>query len=178
MDDQKQQIKIFGFGLALMIPFFIAIKTASVRPSVMMFLILFFSILAVINFALTYRLIYHAVLIGCYLIILSQNTIQVLSKTSLLFLCLSLAIYGLTVLRAEFLKGLYHVWMRGAQAIGQIFSTLVLTLIFYGLFTPVSLLLKLTRKDLLDQAFDKSRDSYWIPCERKDFERDYYQRQF
>jgi hypothetical protein len=38
-------------------------------------------------------------------------------------------------------------------------------MLYFGFFTPISLVLKLLGKDLLNKKIDKSQESYWV--ERK-----------
>ena len=41
-------------------------------------------------------------------------------------------------------------------------STLLLGLIYYGLFTPVGLLFRVLGRDSMNRKFDPTADSYWI----------------
>jgi len=46
--------------------------------------------------------------------------------------------------------------------IGLVVNWLVLTLLWYGLFTPVALVFRLMRRDALHRALERERASYWI----------------
>lgn len=46
--------------------------------------------------------------------------------------------------------------------IGYVVSTLVLGLVYYGLFTPVALFFKLTGRDKLRLKLDPNAKSYWV----------------
>ena len=76
------------------------------------------------------------------------------------------------------LKLSYILWMRLAYILGWINTRLILSVLFYFIFTPVGLVLKLFRADLLDIKIDKSKDSYWIKKEKKEFSALDYERQF
>lgn len=60
------------------------------------------------------------------------------------------------------LKPIYKVWMSFAVVMGFIMTRAILTVLYFGLFTPISLLTKLLGKDLLDQRLDKNAASYWM----------------
>ncbi len=47
------------------------------------------------------------------------------------------------------------------KIIGWINTQIILGLVFYIIFTPVSLVLKILRKDLLDKKINKSKTTYW-----------------
>jgi len=49
---------------------------------------------------------------------------------------------------------------------GGIISKIIMFILYFGLFTPVSIFLKILGKDLLSKKVDKSKYSYWV--NRKD----------
>ena len=59
------------------------------------------------------------------------------------------------------LRQLYRWWMGVSSILGWLSSRIILTLIFYLVFTPVALLLKLIGKALLDLHFPDERNTYW-----------------
>jgi hypothetical protein len=60
------------------------------------------------------------------------------------------------------LKPVYKVWMSFAVVMGFVMTRVILTVLFFGLFTPVSLVAKLLGKDLLDERWDKKAETYWV----------------
>ncbi len=60
-------------------------------------------------------------------------------------------------------KKFYQAWNWFTRKIGQFNTYLILSLIFYLVFTPIALILRLLGKDLLDQKFDSRASSYWHP---------------
>jgi len=60
------------------------------------------------------------------------------------------------------LKPIYKVWMSFAVVMGFIMTRVILTVLYFGMFTPISLLTKLLGKDLLDERLDKNAASYWV----------------
>jgi hypothetical protein len=59
----------------------------------------------------------------------------------------------------------YKYWIKFGDKLGQFTSKIALSIIFFLLFTPISLFLKLMGKDLLDKNIEKSKKSYWIERE-------------
>ena len=63
------------------------------------------------------------------------------------------------------LKYVYLVWMGLAFCLGLVVSTILLTLFFYLVFTPMGLLARLAGKDFLSRKLEPASDSYWLPRE-------------
>ena len=82
------------------------------------------------------------------------------------------------IVMPKLLKPLYNGWMALALVIGYIMSRILLTLIFFLVFTPVGLLLRLLKKDPLDRQSDPSADSYWIKREERESNPTDAERQF
>lgn len=61
------------------------------------------------------------------------------------------------------LKPIYIVWMKLGAVLGWVNTRIILTFIFYFLITPIALLLRALRIDLLKQL-DKKVGSYRDPC--------------
>lgn len=76
------------------------------------------------------------------------------------------------------LKPVYIIWMRFVFVLGWISARLLLLVVFYLVFTPTALIIRLFGKDLLDMKIDKNRPSYWHKKESKAFSRPDYERQF
>ncbi len=79
---------------------------------------------------------------------------------------------------AELLKPIYLIWMRFAFVLSWINTRLILLIIFYLIFTPMGLLVRLFKGDLLDRKIDAQSDTYWIKKEKVDFKHSNYERQF
>ena len=64
------------------------------------------------------------------------------------------------------LRPLYIGWMKFAFVLGWINTRILLGLFYYGVVTPIGVLLRLFGKDLLDQKIDRSAATYWIRREK------------
>ena len=69
-----------------------------------------------------------------------------------------------TIIKAEALLPLNKLWMRLGHLIGMFVSPLVLGLIFFGIFTPLGLMMRFFGRDELRLKF-KEKHSYWIKRE-------------
>jgi len=69
-----------------------------------------------------------------------------------------------TLLKADILLPLNKLWMRFGLLLGMIVSPIVLGLIFFGLFTPIALVMRLAGRDELRLRFRK-KSSHWIARE-------------
>ncbi len=93
-------------------------------------------------------------------------------------LLLAILLAGITALKLQSIKPLYRVWMKGARFIGEIVNFVLLSVIFYLFFGLVGIILRLMRKDLLDEKIDKSAQSYWKTIRLDDSDRDRYSKQY
>lgn len=60
------------------------------------------------------------------------------------------------------LKPIYKVWMSFAVVMGFIMTRVILTILYFGMFTPIALIAKLLGKDLLDERWNKNATTYWV----------------
>ena len=76
------------------------------------------------------------------------------SATSFIFLVI-------TLVKDELLLPLNKLWMRFGLLLGIIVSPIVLGVIFFGLFTPIAMLMRLSGRDELKLKFSR-KASHWI----------------
>ena len=78
----------------------------------------------------------------------------------------------ITLLNSEALLPLNKLWMRFGLLLGMIVSPIVLGTIFFGLFTPIAMLMRLSGRDELRLKFTR-KASHWIsrgePIESESF---------
>jgi len=91
---------------------------------------------------------------------------------------LSAGFFVLGFISPNLLKPIYIFWMGIAFVLGWINTRIILAVIFYLIFVPTGLIMKLLGKDLLDTKIDKNKDSYWKTREKKKLELSDYERQF
>lgn len=96
---------------------------------------------------------------------------------SLAFLTLSITFLLLVIFSPDNLMPLNKVWIRFGLIIGMIINPLILGLIFFGLFTPIAILMRLFARDYLVLNFQE-RPSYWIVKNQDTSQTDSFKQQF
>jgi hypothetical protein len=67
-----------------------------------------------------------------------------------------------TVSRDRWLEPLNRAWMKFGDFLGRLVSPIVLGVIFYGLFTPIGVVMRLAGRDAMCRKFDVAVRSYWV----------------
>lgn len=62
---------------------------------------------------------------------------------------------------AGLLKPVYIAWMKLAYILGWINTRLILIIVFYLVFTPIGLIMRLFGKDPLERKINGKETSYW-----------------
>ena len=70
-----------------------------------------------------------------------------------------------TVLRADVLLPLNKAWMRFGFILGMIISPIVMGLIFFGIFSPIGILMRIFGRDELQLRLNQ-RASHWVNREQ------------
>ena len=71
-----------------------------------------------------------------------------------------LATWGLVA--PSTLNPVYKLWMRFGLVLHRIMTPLILGIIFYGLFTPIALIMKVIGRDTMARTPDSGMDSYRV----------------
>ena len=77
-------------------------------------------------------------------------------------LIISLIFLFLGLLNSKILSPLNKIWFKFGIILGKIISPLVMGIIFFLVVTPIGLLMRLFKKDILSLKFDKNSQTYWI----------------
>jgi len=121
------------------------------------------------KFGITIGMVF--LLITIFVSIRHQHSILTTSIISIIF-------FILTSVSPVLLKPLYILWMRLAYLLTWINTRLILCIIFYLVFTPIGLVMRLFGVDLLDRKIYPNKESYWKKKEKKDFNPFHYVRRF
>ena len=76
-------------------------------------------------------------------------------------LAISIIFLILGLLNSKFLEPLNNSWIKLGEILGRVIAPIVMAIIYFIVLTPLSLLIKLFGKDLLQVKFS-SANSYWI----------------
>ena len=104
------------------------------------------------NFGIVFFVVF--LLIALYPIT-KQNEIRFWS------LIISLSFLVLGILNSKLLSPLNRLWFKFGLFLGKIISPIIMGIIFFFVVTPIGLLMRLLKKDLLSLKFNNEK-SYWI----------------
>ena len=93
-------------------------------------------------------------IIGLYPIINNENLRVWSIIISLIFLSLGL-------INSKLLNPLNKLWFKFGILLGKIVSPIIMAIIFFFVVTPIGILMRLLKKDLLNLNFSSNK-SYWI----------------
>lgn len=97
--------------------------------------------------------------------------------TAIALLAISLAAPLLGLVHRDALRRLFVGSCYAVFPIGWVVSHILLAVVYYGVLTPIGLLLRLRGYDPLQRRLDRDADSYWREREQKDDKNRYF-RQF
>jgi len=104
-------------------------------------------------------------------------------KTGLDFwvpICVALAV--VSIILSVFFKGIFEQffsgWMKVAGLIGVCVTAVLLSIIYFVVFTPAALVLRLCGKDSMNKHFNNQAPSYWIKCTNELNPKESYLQQF
>ena len=75
---------------------------------------------------------------------------------------LSLVFLILGFLNSKILTPLNKTWIRFGILLGTIVSPLVMGIVYFGVVTPIGILMRLLGKDILNLKIDKKKNTYWL----------------
>lgn len=84
----------------------------------------------------------------------------------------------IALLSPEKLSPLNRIWTGLGLLLGRLVNPLVLSALFFLVFTPMALLMRALGKDPLRLKFAAAAESYWIPRESSKIEPDSMRQQF
>ncbi len=84
-----------------------------------------------------------------------------------IFIAISLLFFILGVLNSKLLTPLNKSWIKFGEFLGRIIAPVVMAFIFFGVLTPISLIVRMFGKDLLNLKLENKKNSYWIKRAKK-----------
>ena len=77
-------------------------------------------------------------------------------------LVISIIFLILGLINSKILTPLNRLWFEFGMLLGRIISPIIIALLFFVVVTPIGLIMRLLRKDLLNLKYNKDSKSYWI----------------
>ena len=66
------------------------------------------------------------------------------------------------ILNSKILTPFNNIWMKFGEVLGLVIAPIVMAVVYFIILTPISLIVRLSGKDLLGLKFNKSKSTYWI----------------
>ena len=77
-------------------------------------------------------------------------------------LIISMIFLVLGLFNSNLLSPLNKIWFRFGILLGKLISPFIMGVIFFLVVTPIGLIMKIIKKDLLNLKFRKDKGTYWI----------------
>ena len=94
-------------------------------------------------------------IIGLYPVYVGNSVNIYLILLSILFLVLG-------ILNSKILTPLNIAWLKLGELLGVLISPIIMALIYFLILTPISLIVRIFGKDLLNIKFNSFSKTYWI----------------
>ena len=78
------------------------------------------------------------------------------------FFILSLPFLILGLLNSKILTPFNRAWIKLGEILGLIIAPAIMALVYFVFLTPISLIVRIFGKDLLNIKFNKKLETYWI----------------
>ncbi|MEW6239067.1 MAG: SxtJ family membrane protein [Candidatus Omnitrophota bacterium] len=78
----------------------------------------------------------------------------------------------------ENLRTVYKYWMKFALFLGWLNSRIILFLIFFFMFIPISVIQRIIGRDPMHRIFEPEAKSYWIDRSQEKYNPKHFERQF
>ena len=77
-------------------------------------------------------------------------------------LALAAATALVTMIRAHWLAPFKSAWMKFGELLHHVVSPVMLGAIYFGVFTPVAIVMRAFGRDAMCRRFEPARPSYWV----------------
>ena len=110
------------------------------------------------SFGILFFLVF--LLIGLWPLLNQGNPRQIFIISALIFLVLG-------ILNSKILTPFNKLWIKFGEILGRVIAPIVMAIIYFIVLTPISLIVRLFGKDLLNLRFIKNKETYWINRNKK-----------
>ena len=116
--------------------------------------------------------------IGIILIIIAGYLFWKDKESFQIFITVGVVLNVLGIVIPVVLKPIYWIWMIFATILGWIMTRVILSLLFYVIFTLIGLILRSFGKQFIELNWDKTDSTYWNYRSGGVFEKENYEKQF
>ena len=118
------------------------------------------------------------IIVGIILLVISGFLFWKEKESFQIFLAIGIILFLIAIAIPFVLKPVYWIWMIFAIILGWIMTPVILSLLFYVVFTSIGLTLRLFGKQFLELRWDKSKESYWNFRTNEHLQKENYEKQF
>ncbi len=118
------------------------------------------------------------VAVGIIFLIISGFLFWKGNESFQIFLIVGITLLLTAVAIPVILKPVYWIWMIFAVILGWFMTRVILSLLFYVVFTSIGLTLRFFGKQFLELRWDKSKESYWNFRTNEHLQNENYEKQF
>ena len=118
------------------------------------------------------------IIVGIILLIISGFLFWKEKESFQIFLTIGITLFLTAIAIPSVLKPVYWVWMIFSTILGWFMTRVILSLLFYVVFTSIGLTLRFFGKQFLELRWDKSKESYWNFRTNEHQKKENYEKQF
>ena len=118
------------------------------------------------------------IIVGIILLIISGFLFWKEKESFQIFLAIGITLFLTAIAIPAVLKPVYWIWMIFAIILGWFMTRVILSLLFYVVFTSIGLTLRVFGKQFLELRWDKSKESYWNFRTNEHLKKEDYEKQF
>ena len=118
------------------------------------------------------------IIVGIILLIISGFLFWKEKESFQIFLTIGIALLLTAIAKPPFLKPFYWIWMIFAIILGWFMTRVILSLLFFLIFTSIGLTSRLLGKKFLELRWDKSKETYWNFRSDEQIQNGNYEKQF
>ena len=118
------------------------------------------------------------IIIGIVLLIISGFLFWKEKESFQIFLAIGITLFLTAIAIPAVLKPVYWMWMIFGIILGWFMTRVILSLLFYFLFTSIGLTFRFFGKQFLELRWDESKESYWDFRTNEQQQNKNYEKQF
>ena len=118
------------------------------------------------------------IIVGIILLVISGFLFWKEKESFQIFLAIGIILFLIAISIPAVLKPVYWMWMIFGIILGWFMTRVILSLLFYVVFTSIGLTLRFFGKQFLELRWDKSKESYWNFRTNEHLKKENYEKQF
>jgi hypothetical protein len=88
-------------------------------------------------------------------------------EINIYLIMISLFFLTLGLINSKILSPLNMAWIKFGEILGIVIAPIIMALVYFIVLTPISLIVRMSGKDLLGLKFFEKQDTYWIERKKK-----------